>query len=213
MKIKAVVIDLDGTITTEDISGVLTELVGKKEESKKLDILFQEGKSYGLDGLIKRINFLKGLTVEQLRAVVIKNDYLRKGAKELFSFLKENNIVSIIASGNIMPVLEVFKEKLGADYLVGSKPIIENNILVLISEKEYSGTDYKVSGLKEILSKLNISLDSLVAIGDSKADKGMFEIAAKSIAINPKGNIEQYADYVIQDDLSKAIPILKDLIK
>jgi len=56
-------------------------------------------------------------------------------------------------------------------------------------------------------------LVSRVAIGDSIADKGMFEILAKSIAINPKGDIEQYADYVIEDNLSKAIPILKDLLK
>lgn len=213
MKIKAIVIDLDGTITTEDISGILTDLVGKKEESLKLAQMFQEGKLKGLEGLIERINFLKGLSVDKLQAVVLRKDYIRDGAKELFSFLKENNIISIIASGNIMPVLEVYKEKLGVDYLVGSKPIIENNRIVSISENEYSGIDFKVRDLKEILSKLNISLDSLVAIGDSIADKGMFEISAKSIVINPKGNIEQYADYVIEDDLSKVIPILKDLMK
>jgi phosphoserine phosphatase len=56
-------------------------------------------------------------------------------------------------------------------------------------------------------------LVSRVAIGDSPTDKGMFEISSKSIAINPKGNIEQYADYVIEDNLSKAIQILKDLLK
>ncbi|MCR4327967.1 MAG: HAD family phosphatase [Patescibacteria group bacterium] len=212
MKIKAVVLDFDGTITTADILNMLCDLVGKKEESEKLDTLFREGKVKGLETLVQRINFLKGLSLEQIRAVVSKNDYLQKGALEFFTFLRENNIVSIIASGNIMPLLEIYKEKLGADYLVGSKPIIENGGIVSISEKEYSGDGFKVRDIKSILEELDISPEYVVAIGDSPADRGMFELSAKSIAINPKGNIAQCADYVIENDLSKAIPILKDLM-
>ena len=213
MKIKAIVVDFDGTITTSDVLSILCDLVGKREESENLNKLFNEGKLGGLEALVQRINFLKGLSVEQIRSVVSENDYLQRGALEFFGFLRENNIVSIIASGSIMPLLEVYKEKLGADYLIGSKPIVENDRIVSISEKDYSGEDFKVRDLKAILDKLNISLDSVVAIGDSPADKGIFELSAKSIAINPKGNIGEYADYVIENDLSKVIPILKDLMK
>ena len=51
-----------------------------------------------------------------------------------------------------------------------------------------------------------------MAIGDSPADKGMFELCAKSIAINPKEDIGEFADYVIKNDLPKAIPILEELM-
>lgn len=213
MKIRAVIVDFDGTITTEDILSLLCNLVGKKEESQKINDLFIEGKISGLAGLVQRINFLKGMSLEQIRKVVSKNYFLQKGAVELFNFLKENNIVSIIASGSIIPILEVYKEKLGANYLIGSKPIIENDRFVSISEKEYSGEDFKVRDLKEILNKLNISFDCVVAIGDSPADKGIFDLSAKSIAINPKGGIEKYADFVIKDNLFLTIPILKNLMK
>lgn len=211
MEIKALIVDFDGTIVTEDISDILCGLVGKQEESRKLNQLFFEGKLKGLEGLIQRINFLEGLSLRQIQDAVSGNDYLRSGAKELFKFLKTSNIISIIASGSILPLLEVYKEKLGADYLVGSCPIVKNGRIVSISEKEYSGPDFKVRDSKAILDKLKIPYSALVAIGDSPADKGIFEFSAKSIVINPQAGVGQFADFIIKDDLSKAIPILQKL--
>jgi phosphoserine phosphatase len=48
-----------------------------------------------------------------------------------------------------------------------------------------------------------------VAIGDSPADRLAFEYAGVSIAINPRGGVEAAGDYVIQDDLAKAIDIIE----
>ena len=213
MQIKAIVIDFDGTIVTDDILIILSDLVGKRKESEEINNAFHKNQAKGLGGLVERINFLKGLSVEQIQNVISKDDYLQNGAFELFDFFKRNNIVSIIASGNIMPVLEIYKQKLGADYLIGSKPIVEDGLIVSISENEYSGDNFKKRDLEAILMKLNIAHDSVVAIGDSPADKGIFELCAKSIAINPKEDISDFADYVIENDLSKAIPILKELMR
>lgn len=213
MKIRAVIIDFDGTLVTKDITDLLCDLVGKRDESQKLTQLFHDGKLKGLEGIIQRINFLQGISLEEIRNVVAENDFLRPGAYELFRFLKEKGIISIIASGSIVPLLEVYQEKLGVDYLVGSRPIIKDGYLVSISEAEYPGPAYKVLGSKAILDQHGIPSSSVVAIGDSPADKGIFDMAAKGIAIDPKSGVEQYADYVIRDDLSKAIPILQVLMK
>src|SRR6185369_11441837 len=127
--------------------------------------------------------------------------------------LKTHGIICIIASGSIVPLLELYREKLGANYVVGSKPLVENGFIMGISEADYSGPDFKVRDSAVILDRLAIPHSSVVAIGDSLADRGIFELSAKSIAINPKPGIEQYADYIIHDDLSKAIPILESLME
>lgn len=49
----------------------------------------------------------------------------------------------------------------------------------------------------------------IVAIGDSPADAAMFELSDYAIAINPKGDIAEKADAVVEDDLAKAIPLLE----
>lgn len=43
------------------------------------------------------------------------------------------------------------------------------------------------------------------------ADKNIFSFAGTSIAINAKNGIEEYATYVIKDDLREAVPIIQKL--
>lgn len=122
--------------------------------------------------------------------------------------------MSIIASGNIIPVLKIYQRKLGADYVVGSRSKMTGNRIDSISEADYSGLDFKVHDSRTILNELGIAADSVVAIGDLPADKGLFEFAGtgRRIAINPRNGIGQFADYVIHDDLAVASPILKELM-
>lgn len=211
MQIRAAIIDFDGTITTQDMSDVLADLVGKRAEGERLNKLFHEGKLDGLSGLVQRINFLKGVSVADLRAIVAQNDYLMPGAIELFEYLKSHGIVSIIASGNTIPLLEIYQRRLGADFLVGSRPKMTGDIIDHISVEDYSGHDFKARDSREVLARLGIPHDVVIAIGDSPADRGLFELAAKSIAINPKAGVELYADYIIRDDLAAVIPILQNL--
>jgi phosphoserine phosphatase len=212
MKIRAAIVDFDGTIVTEDISDELCGLVGKKEESRRLNQQFHEGKLFGLASLVQRINFLTGLSLAQIQAVVEKNQYLRPGARELFEYFHDNHIISIIASGNIIPLLESYQKILGADYLVGSRPLIKDGRIVSIAEDHYSGLDFKVRDSQKILTSLGIAPAAVVAIGDSPADKGIFEIAGLSIAVDAKHGVEKFADFSIPKDLSDAIKIIDNYI-
>lgn len=209
MKIKAVLIDFDGTLVNKDILDVVCGIVGKEAESKKLNQEFHQGIRKGRTSLITRINFLKGVSLTQIRKKLVKNDYLRAGAKDFFDFLKTRGIISILYSGNITPILKYYQTKLGINHLVGTKPKMVDAKIISISEADFSGKEHKLINIKKILSQYRINSDEVVAIGDSPADKMIFAFAAKSIAVNPKGGIESQADFVIKDDLSKAIDVLK----
>jgi len=212
MQIRAALIDFDKTLTTEDMSDLLAEKVGKKAESEQLNHLFQTGRLKGVTGLIRRVNFLEGLSLDELEAFVNEHPCLRPGAEELFAFLKLNGIISIIASGSTVPFLEIYQRKLGADYVVGSRPSMQGRIMGTVTKEDYSGPDYKIRDSRVILDSLQIPAEQVVAIGDSMADLGMFEYAAKSIAIDPHPGIEPYVDYIISGDLSQAVTILDDLM-
>ncbi|OGJ19856.1 hypothetical protein A3K73_02575 [Candidatus Pacearchaeota archaeon RBG_13_36_9] len=196
MKIKAVLCDFDGTLVNKDILDVICGIVNKEQESKKLNEDYHEGKIDGLTALITRINFLHGVSISQISKKLKENDYLISGAEELFKFLKKNKIVTILNSGNILPVLQHYSEKLKITYIVGTKPIMKGNVIDSISEKNFSGANFKLEDSKLILKKLKIKPSEVIALGDSPADKSIFEYSAKSIAINPKGGIEKSADYI-----------------
>ncbi len=212
-KIKAVLLDFDGTLVYKDILDVVCGIVGKEEESDRINKDFHAGKLSGLTPLITRINFLKGVSLSQIQKKLNENAYLVTGAKNLLDFLNQKQIVTILNSGNITPVLEYYQKLLGISYIVGTQPKMNNDIIEGIAEEDFPGRQFKVIGVKRILDQLSIAPQDTLAIGDSPADKTMFELAGASIAINAKNGVEQFATFVIQNDLTKAIPIIEEINK
>lgn len=210
--LKAVLLDFDGTLVNKDILDVICGIVGKEQESEQLNNDFHSGKLPGLTGLITRINFLQGVTLSQITSKLDKNTYLMSGTRELFSYLKKHSIISIIHSGNIIPILHYYQDLLDADYIIGTHPKMDGDTILGISANDFPGRDFKVNEVKKLLEKLSIKGKETLAIGDSPADKAVFDLAGKSIAINPKGDIEKYADYVIQNSLQHVIPIIEALL-
>ncbi len=212
MRIRAALIDFDETVIVGDCLSMACEFAGKKEESIRLNEAFMKNPVLGIGPLIERINFLRGQDTDEIIDFLDSKDLLMPGATDFFEFLKENRIISILTSGNIISILEHFQKKLGIDYIVGSRPKIDGKIIAGIEKNDYSGDDFKLTDCLGILESLDITASQVIAIGDSPADAGIFKYAAKCIAINPRGGIEKHADFIISDDLSMAIPIIKGLM-
>jgi phosphoserine phosphatase len=209
--IKAALLDFDGTLVSRDILDVICGIIGKEKESEKINREFHQGIRLGLSGLITRINFLSGVSQNQIDAKLQEEAYLMPGVKKLMAYFNSHKIVTILNSGNIKPVLLAYQKILGITYIVGSEPIMNGNKIQSISEEQFSSPNFKLEGVQQILASINILPAETVAIGDSPADRPIFEFAGTSIAINPRGGIEASADYVIKGDLNKAIKIIEQL--
>lgn len=212
MSVKIFLSDFDGTLVNKDILDVLCGINGKEEESKTLNEEFVAGKREGLPTLKQRIDFLHGISRQQIKDKLDNNNYLLPGAVELFKFLKVNDIITVLHSGNIVPTLEYYQQLLGIDYIIGTSPRMDSDVISGIEITDFESRDFKVNGCKKVIEKLGIAFEEIVAIGDSPADAAVFEIAKTTIAINPKGNIAEKATYVIEDNLINAIDIVKKLI-
>lgn len=212
MKIKALLLDFDGTIVSKDMLSEVIDIVGKKEESEKIDELFQSGELLGLSALVERINLLKNTSVDRIKEKVKEDLSLMDGARELISHCKSNTIITILASGSITPILEVYKDELGIDYIVGSQPEIVDGKIAGISLRSYPDPKeghFKVVGISTVLKEQNISIENTCAIGDSRGDIPMFEMAQIAMAIHPKGGIGKYADHIISD-LHQGLSIIEE---
>ena len=207
--IKVCLFDFDGTLVTKDILTLLCGVAGKLEESRKLNDAFIRGEIDGLDGLISRINFLSGMTNSQITDVLDRDSFIMPGAKELLEFLKEEKIITILASGNIPQVLGYYQKLLGIDYIVGPQPEMDGEKIVELKRSSFSSLNFKKDGIEKIISSMNLSKENIMAIGDGPGDKQMFEISGYNIAFNPTGDIADFADEVVRDDLSKVIGLIK----
>jgi len=212
--IKAFLSDFDGTLVTKDILDVVCGIAGKEEESQKISEEFHAGIRKGIsESIIPRINFLCGVTLEQIQTKLNENNYLLDGAQDLFSNLRKNDITTILHSGNILPVLEYYKNILGIDIVVGTKPKVENGVIKGITEADFpTSKEFKIIWIKKLLEKLKIRPEETVALGDAPSDRQIFEYTGTSIAINPKHGIEKYADYTVQN-LREVFPIIEKLVK
>ncbi len=201
--------DFDGTLVARDHSSLLAALNNKATETDKLNADFHAGLISGVEGLRQQIDHMRGLTIAQIVDAVTAVDYLMPGARELLTFLKANDIVTIVASGSILPVLEHYQQRLGFDHVVGTAVALDGEVIVGVSEERPIVDGFKFTGCNAILRSLDISWADVVAIGDSPAEQELFERAGLAIAINPKGNIASFADHVLYQDLSPAIQIIK----
>jgi len=209
--IKAVLIDLDGTLVTRDILDVICGIVGKEKDSEQINQEYYAGIRTGITPLIDRINLLQGVTISQIQHTLKGNSFLISGATELLDYLNQTHIISILNSGNILPVLEYYQNLLGINYTIGTHPVLEGEVIKQMTPKDLPERNYRVIRIKRLLDELSIHPQETLAIGDSPSDIKIFELAGTSIAINPKAGIEKFADYVIDNNLFQAISIIKKL--
>ncbi len=201
--------DFDGTLVNTDVLDVLCGINGLEAESKRLNEEFIAGKREGLLTLKTRIDFLRGISTQQIKAKLDECNYLINGALELFAYLKKNGYVTVLHSGNLVPVLQYYQNLLGIDYVVGNTPRMENDTIIGIEIEDFASRNFKVDGCKKIIEAIGAQEDAIYAIGDSPADKAVFQLAGTRIVINPKGGIEENADIILKSNLAELIPLLE----
>ena len=194
---KIFLFDFDGTLVTEDMLDCVCDIVGKKQESIDINKKVINGEVTGLEPLCSRINFLKGVSYNQIKEKINSNNYLQNGAIQLFEELNKRGFITVLSSGNILPILKYYKELLNINYIFGSQPKMENDIIQGITINDFEGDDFKYNSCLEIINKYNAKKENIFAVGDSYVDIGILSLAGHSFAINPKGGIEKEVDYTI----------------
>lgn len=209
MSIRLALCDFDGTLAYKDVLDELCKITGNYEQSKVLNKRFQENGDIQASPLVERIKLLNGVSLTQIENKLSENNFLIKGSIDFFEFLKKNNIVSVVHSGNIEPVIKYYQNILKFEYYVAT-PIHFTDGRIDVERKKIS--DNKVIGCKNIIKKLNIPYDQIVAIGDSIADVNVFELAKYSIAINSTGGLYKYATHIVDGDMYDVAEIIMKLV-
>lgn len=207
---KIFIFDLGGTLVNANTLNEICGLNGNKEKSIEINKNAVKGEFHDVSALCERINLMKGITIDSINKLLDDGNYLRKGAKELFKWLRDNNFITVIITANIKPVADYYQNVLNADYVFSSKPIIADNKIQYMRIEDIPNGDFKYEWCNEVISKLNISKENVYAIGDTLRDKRMLLLAGNRFVVNPKGGIEKYADYVVKEDFCEIIEYLSN---
>ncbi len=185
--IKAVIFDIDNTLTKENSWGKIAEAMGMtisedhdiynlsktgtvppRDLDKMLLILWQR------KGLAKKENFVKVFTEMELR----------DDAKDLVDYLKQKDIKVCLITGSMDMYAEIVAKRVGADEYYFNTPLSydeQGNITDLIYEKDQ--TELKLKQFKEFCKKNNLTSEDCVVVGDSANDFLLFTETKKGVAI------------------------------
>lgn len=194
MNPKTFAVDIDGTITENGGGRIHLEALAALRHVKNMghNVIFVTGRS-SIEGFLLSVfgGTTKIAVGENGGCITMgNNEHVLLGnigqCKEAFELI-QNKIDNVIEKPVFPRMTEVVLERT-FDLDLAKKLVLKENLGVSLSDSQYafhinSGGIDKGTGFQEIMKKLSISSDDVIAIGDSATDIPLFKIAKTSIAL------------------------------
>ncbi len=180
------------------VQGCHNEVAELTEQAMCGEITFEEA-------LGKRLNFLKGLHINNLDKV-FKESHITDGAEELIESLHEDGAKTAIITGGFDVIAQRHAKHLGISYIAANKLELQNGMLTGRFDLRVDGNkDYWLSKFKK-----ESGATMAVAVGDGANDISMIHEADLGIAFCAKECLRGIADVNV-DNLLEIRDILDDL--
>ncbi|MEW6069610.1 MAG: HAD family phosphatase [Candidatus Thermoplasmatota archaeon] len=141
---------------------------------------------------------------------ILKDVPIMAGAKETIHELKQYGIKTAIISGGLDILAERVKRALGIDYSIANSLATDSKGFLLgYGILNVALTD-KATPLKRLLASTGIKAEDCVAVGNSRFDISMFEVAGFNIAFNACDElVKRYADVIVNsENLIRILPYI-----
>jgi phosphoserine phosphatase len=185
-KIKLIAFDLDGTLVRDRSSWRKvheffgTEAYGDEDLRK-----YERGEISYLQFMENDISrWPKGIKRSTIEKILSRCS-IAKGARRLFSRLRERGIKTLIISSGLEPIASKVALVLKPDiWLANDLEVDEQGFLtgrgILRVEPRRKG-----EVLSEVMRKLGLQREDVMAVGDTRFDVGFLSVAGVSVALNP----------------------------
>ena len=209
MKKRTFAVDIDGTITENGGGRIHLEALEALRRLTNMghDVIFVTGRSSVEGYLLSVFGGTTKIAVGENGGCITtdSDEHILLGnieeCKKAFEIIK-NNIENVKEKHVFPRMTEVVLERT-FDLDLARKLLAEKNISVELSDSQYAyhinspGID-KGTGFRNIMEKLSISTDDVIAIGDSATDIPLFRVAKTSIALgNASDHVKSHATMVV----------------
>ncbi|HIH36648.1 MAG TPA: HAD-IB family phosphatase [Methanocellales archaeon] len=208
---KLIILDMDGTLLDgRTIYALAAELDFEEHLRKIITSNLQE-----FEKTIEIAKLLRGLSVAHFLEIFDRIP-LRAGIEKVIVAAKKAGMMTVIATDSYQLAANRLAERLGIDRAfanelevrgkeITGKIKLNNDIL----EPRVAGCKIHSVCKRDILHKLcdelKITPAEIVAVGDSSNDKCMIKTAGLGITFESSTEINEFADIILNDDLSKML--------
>ncbi len=187
---KLFVADMDSTMIGQECIDELADYVGLKDHVSAITERAMRGEIAFEPALRERVDMLKGLPVSVIEEVIDKRITLNPGAQILVSTMRKNGTYTCLVSGGFTLFTAEIARMVGFDetrantLLVGS----DGRLLGAVQEP-ILGREAKLTTLRELGARLDLSLQDTMAVGDGANDLAMIEAAGLGVAFRAKPKV------------------------
>jgi phosphoserine phosphatase len=200
---KVAIFDIESVLLDAEFLPLLAKRVGKWKFVHDITLKGIRGEIKWEEGLRQRIEALKGVKQEVVAEVADSMPFM-KGARELCSELKRRGYILIAVTGGFTIFAERVKRELGFDYLFANQLVFNDGELAGIKPLKVKSDS--VDGLEELLMKLKVKKDDVVAVVDGANDMKLFRYAGVRIAFNAQPIVKEVGNVIVDEkDLTKIL--------
>ena len=195
--VSLVSIDLDGTLIPHSSTvRVLARVLGHEREAEEAEQALQAG---ALDDVTIADRLGKHLTGVPLSTIRLAYEQTPRigGIRETIDDLHRKGAYVILASITWKFFVEMFATEYGFDDYCGTAMAMNGAVLTGRVTSHFTGLD-KARFFSRTVTRLGLTADRSVAIGDSRSDHEVFRIAGVSVAINADRTTQLLADHSIE---------------
>jgi len=195
---KVLAMDMDSTLINIECIDEIAAFGGVKEQVASITEAAMRGEIKDFsESLIKRVAFLKGLSVEVLQSVYDEKLRLNTGAERLVSTALQAGIKVLLVSGGFTFFTEKLKSRLNLTEAHANVLAQENGLLTGFVQGRILDAQGKADTLRQFAAEHGAEPHQIIAIGDGANDLKMLSNAGYSVAYRAKPVVQAQAKYAL----------------
>ena len=192
-KKQLLIADMDSTMIQQECIDELAAEAGVGERVAAITARAMNGE-LAFDGALReRVGLLAGLDASVIDRVLERRITLMPGGPELVATMKANGAYAALVSGGFTAFTGAISARLGFDEHRANTLLIEDSKLTGHPGLPILGREAKVEALEQITTRLGLSTEDALAVGDGANDLGMLTLAGTGVALHAKPSVQAEA--------------------
>ena len=204
-----VAFDLDGTLLPDTtVSLHLAPWVGD-EDIADLERLYTAGRITNIEVAERTAAYYKNRRREDVWRQLEQLEFI-DGLTETIAWLKGRSLVPVVATVTWRLAADFVCDRYGFAASSGCELEETDDGVVLGVVSRHFEAGHKVDFVRDVAADRGLSLQEVVAVGDSTSDIPLFQAAGLAIALNASDNAREAADFELRTrDLRDLIPVIE----
>ena len=191
---KMLLADMDSTMIRQECIDELAAEAGVGERVADITARAMNGELDFEAALIERVGLLKDLPETIIEQVIDQRITYMPGGYELVNTMKAHGGYAALVSGGFTAFTGRVAKALGFDENRANTLLMDDGKLTGDVGRPILGKAAKVQALEEITTRLGISEEDVLAVGDGANDLGMLGRAGLGVALHAKPTVQAQCD-------------------